>query len=110
VANFPHKIGYRFTAGTKEIFPKSGLKSASSKLFFVSCTKSGQSVVDLLHIAAIKRDANVSFLLTLKIEGVQTQSFFDTALKFNWLVRLWKSSEIALRRRKTKGGEGYVRI
>jgi hypothetical protein len=37
--------------------------------------------VDLLHIALIKADTNVSFLLTLKIEGVQTQSFFDTALK-----------------------------
>jgi hypothetical protein len=42
------------------------------------CTISGHPLVDRLHSIACKRDKSGHFLLTIKIEGVKTTSFFDT--------------------------------
>jgi hypothetical protein len=77
----------------------------------VLCTKSGQSVVDLLHVAEIKVDTKRLFLLTLNAEGVETQSFFDAVLKFNRLAgRQRNSGKIALRHRKMKSREGRAGV
>jgi len=62
----------------KTNFPKKAAYiTLRANSLIVLCTKSGQPVVNLLHIAVIKADASGSFLLTLKIGGVKTQSFFD---------------------------------
>jgi hypothetical protein len=67
--------------------------------------------VDLLHIAEIKVDTKMLFLLTLNAEGVKTQSFFDAVLKFNWLARRQRDSgKIALRHREMKGREGRAGV
>jgi len=42
------------------------------------CTNSGHPLVDRLHSIACKRDKSGYFLLTIKMKGVKTTSFFDT--------------------------------
>jgi hypothetical protein len=44
----------------------------------VGCTKSGHPLVERLHYIACKRDKSGHFLLTIKMKGVKTTSFFDT--------------------------------
>jgi len=42
------------------------------------CTNSGHPLVDRLHSIACKRDKSGHFLLTIKMKGVKTTSFFDS--------------------------------
>ena len=89
---------------------KRGSQASFAPRFVVFCTRSGQSVVDWLHIAEIKVDTNGLFVLTLNAEGVETQSFFDAVLRFIRFVRRVRgASKIALRHRKMKGREGSGR-
>jgi len=41
------------------------------------CTNSGHPLVERLHSIACKRDKASHFLLTIKMKGVKTTSFFD---------------------------------
>ena len=65
-------------------------------------------VVNRLHLPADKGDTVVHFSLTIKIEGVKTESFFDNFLSFPGWCGVRGSSRVALRiaRCKEKAGEG----
>jgi hypothetical protein len=57
--------------------------AASRHLGGIHCTKSGHAPVDGVHSTENRTVINVCFLLTIKIEGVQTESFFDNFLSFS---------------------------
>jgi hypothetical protein len=111
-AYFPHSIDSIMPAtGNNKAEEKRAYRAILAKLLIVLCTKFGQSVVDLLHIAEIKAHTKTLFSLTLNSEGVKTQSFFDAVLKFNWLARRQRDSgKVALRHRKMKGREGRAGV
>jgi hypothetical protein len=49
----------------------------------VPCTNTGHLPVDRLHLIEKKQDKATNFSLTLKIEGVKRESFFDNFLSFS---------------------------
>ena len=53
-------------------------RNARSTALRGKCTNSGHPLVDWLHSIACKRDKSGHFLLTIKMKGVKTTSFFDT--------------------------------
>jgi hypothetical protein len=93
-----HKIKIRATIDFPEIFTSTRLatieRSASPangiaprnrdapnpaiKARQAGCTKSGHPLVERLHSVVCKRDKSGHFLLTIKMKGVKTNSFFDT--------------------------------
>jgi hypothetical protein len=56
--------------------PVSG--KASARSYQNCCTNSGHSPVDALHSVENTPVTNATFSLTLKTEGVETYSFFDS--------------------------------
>jgi hypothetical protein len=50
----------------------------SPEIWFANCTKSGHPPVRQLHSIERQENKVTQILLTLKLERVKTQSFFDT--------------------------------
>ena len=74
----------------------------------MGCTKSGHRPVDAPHSTENKRDKTTNFLLTLKLKGVKTESFFDNFLSFSGWCGVRGSSVVTFalrkcRRRASKG-------
>jgi hypothetical protein len=61
-----------------------------------TCTKSGHPPVDALHSIENKSDKVAQFSLTPEIEGVQTESFFDSFLSFSGWCGVRGSSSVTL--------------
>jgi hypothetical protein len=57
---------------------KSRCTAAADIPHWLDCTNFGHPLVDGLHSIACKRDKSRHFLLTIKMKGVKTTSFFDT--------------------------------
>jgi hypothetical protein len=61
-----------------------------------TCTKSGHPPVDSLHSIENKSDKVAQFSLTPAIEGVKTESFFDSFLSFSGWCGVRGSSSVTL--------------
>jgi hypothetical protein len=60
------------------------------------CTKSGHPLVDALHSIENTHLADAAFSLTKIIEGVKTESFFDSFLSFSGWCGVRGSSWVTL--------------
>jgi len=92
------------------ILRKTASSEASAHGLSQNCTKSGHQSVDELHSIDCKADKAARFYLTPKIDGVKTNSFFDTFWSFPGWCSVRGSSEITLSNREVRreGQQGSI--
>ena len=76
-AEFVDRLGITMD-GNSRTAPKCAIVSAHAACSLAHCTRNCHTPVNELHSIDFAADKFAMFLLTLKIEGVKTQSFFDT--------------------------------